>query len=90
MKKIIVVVSVFVLSVMLMSIANHMTVVTVRYEDKVWYGSGVTYATYIKTETRLISGELVRENRVENVHWYQGLEEFLNDDESVSVSLNFR
>ena len=90
MKKIIVVASVFVLSVMLMSIANHMTVVTVRYEDRVWHGSGVTYATYIKTETRLISGELISENRIENVHWIQGLGEFLNDDAGVSVSLNFR
>lgn len=92
MKNIVINVVSAVLIVMIMAVANRMTIKKTTYEN-VWYneieGIGISHATFHKTETKLITGEIVSEEKYE-VEWPERLVEFLSGDStSDSVTLGF-
>lgn len=79
MKKIAINVISFGIIFAILIIANHITITTTRYENKVWHGTGIVTATWIKTETKLIGGQIVKEES-HDVEWFEGLGSFLTSD----------
>lgn len=79
-----------VLIVMIMAVANRMTVKKTAYED-VWYqGTGVTHATVHKTEAKLITGEVISDVKYQ-VEWNEDFYDFLNSNSHPDyTTLGFR
>ena len=91
MKKIAINVISFGIIFVMLVLANHITITTTRYENKVWHGTGTVTATWIKTETKLIGGQVINEESRE-VEWFEGLGSFLtsNDHSKGSMTIAFR
>lgn len=92
MKQIVINVISFICIVMIMAVMNRLTITTREYENRYWQ-AGWVHADMTIRETKLISREVVNERFHNDVQWYQGLGEFLNDTSRNGVkivSIGFR
>lgn len=70
---------------------THITIKVTRYEDVHWQGNGTTHATVHKTETKLLGGEVIKDETYK-VHWYEDFGTFFDSNaEGVrGIELSFR
>ena len=69
----------FVLCIVLLStVISSVRIVSIQYEDQVWYGDCRSTATLHRIETTLF-GEVLCDERIEEVETLAGLGEFLAD-----------
>lgn len=76
MKKIIAGLMVVLCIVLLSSIISSARITTIQYEDQVWHGDCRSTATLHKRTTTLF-GEVLYDERIEEVETLAGLDEFL-------------